>query len=50
MKNTLPKTCGKTIKRTYQNQALLKYNWKAKVSFLPAKWKVSVEFAFKKQQ
>lgn len=48
MKISLPKTCRKTIKWTYQNQALLKCNWKPRVSFLLAKWKVSVEFAFKK--
>lgn len=50
MKNSLPKTCGKTIKQTYQNKALLKCNSKAKVSLLAEKWKVSIEFAFKKQQ
>lgn len=50
MKNSLPKTRGKTIKQTYQNQALLKCNWKTKVSLLSEKWKVSIEFAFKKQQ
>lgn len=50
MKNSLPKTSGKTIKQTYQNQALLKCNWEAKVSLLSEKWKVSIKFAFKKQQ
>lgn len=50
MKNSLPKTCGKTIKQTYQNQTLLKCNWKAKVSLLSEKWKISIKFAFKKQQ
>lgn len=50
MKKSVPKTHGKTIKQTYQNQGLLKCNWKAKVSLLSEKWKVSIEFAFKKQQ
>ena len=48
LKSSLPETCGRIVRWSYENQALPKCHCKVKVSFLTRKWKLSVEFTFKK--